>query len=164
VHPLGSGEHFAAALAAAGVAARAGGVAWTVAAGDARAAVDVFFTCAREPAETGPGDQERLDDDGVPDRLSYEAYWEDGALVVTLTRQFTLREAGEDEPFLDRLLLELRSRAAPPGTPESDVLDGTGGSEAGAADWEARVRADPAFAAALAGGPVDAVAFDQTPV
>jgi hypothetical protein len=161
MHPLGSGEHFASALAAAGVSAPADGVAWTVAAGDARAAVDAFFKCAREPAETGPDDPERLADDGVPDRLSYEAYWQDGLLIVTLTRQFTLQEDGEDEPFLDRLLLELRSRSAPPDTPESDVVAGAGGTDAGA--WEARVRADPAFTATLA-APVDAVTFDQTPV
>jgi hypothetical protein len=162
--PLGSGDHFASALAAAGIVARrddARGT-WAVDSADPAAVVESFFGCARERAEDTADDPLRLADEGS-DLMFYEAYWEDSELVVTLRRQFALLEDGEDEEYLDRLHLELRTRAAPSATPESAVIAGAGGSDMTVDEWARRVRSDPAFAAMMA-VPVDVVLFDQGPI
>jgi hypothetical protein len=75
---------------------------WWIDNADAAAVVECFLACARERAQTPPEDPERLaDEDG--DLLFYDAYWEDGELVVSLCRQFALIEDGEDLEYLDRL-------------------------------------------------------------
>ena len=75
---------------------------WWIDNADAAAVVECFLACARERAQTPPEDHERLaDEDG--DLLLYDAYWEDGELVVSLCRQFALIEDGEDQEYLDRL-------------------------------------------------------------
>jgi hypothetical protein len=128
---------------------------------DAAAVVECFLACARERAQTQPEDPERLaDEDG--DLLFYDAYWEDGELVVSLCRQFALIEDGEDQEYLDRLNLELRTTAAPAQTPESSTIEGAGGSDVTVDEWARRVRSDPTFAAMTA-VPVDVVLFDQGP-
>src|SRR4051794_35655544 len=107
--PLGSGDHFASALRAAGVVVRlddARGT-WWIDDADPAAVVESFLACARERARTPADDRLRLDDEDS-DLMFYEAYWEDGDLVVTLRRQFALVEDDEDEGYLDRLHLELR--------------------------------------------------------
>ncbi len=162
--PLGSGDHFASALGAAGIVVRLDEVrgTWWVDGADPAAVVECFLACARERAETTAEDPDRLaDEDG--DLLFHEAYWEGGALVVTLRRQFALVEDGEDEEYLDRLHLELRTRSAPAETPESGVTEGAGGSVATVDEWARRLRSDPAFAAMMA-VPVDVVLFDQGPI
>jgi hypothetical protein len=161
--PLGSGDHFASALGAAGIAVRldAARGTWSVDSGDPAAVVESFFACARDRAVTTADDLDRLADEGG-DLLFYEAYWEDGELVVTLRRQFALVEDDDDE-YLDRLHLELRTRSAPAGTPESAVIEGAGGSDASVGEWAGRLRSDPAFTAMMA-APVDVVLFDQGPI
>jgi hypothetical protein len=91
-----------------------------------------------------------------------DAYWEDGELLVSLCRSFALLEAGEDQEYLDRLNLELRTTAAPAQTPESSTIEGAGGSDVTVDEWARRVRSDPTFAAMMA-VPVDVVLFDQGP-
>jgi hypothetical protein len=91
-----------------------------------------------------------------------DAYWEDGELAVSLCRQFALIEDGEDQEYLDRLNLELRTTAAPAQTPESSTIEGAGGADVTVDEWARRVRSDPTFAAMMA-VPVDVVLFDQGP-
>jgi hypothetical protein len=162
--PLGSGDHFASALRAAGIAVRrddVGGT-WSVDSADPAAVVESFFACARERAQNTADDPLRLADEDS-DLMFYEAYWEDSELVVTLRRQFALLEDGEDEEYLDRLHLELRTRSAPAETPESAVIEGAGGSDATVDEWARRLRSDSAFAAMLT-VPLDVVRFDQGPI
>jgi hypothetical protein len=98
------------------------------------AVVACFF--AREGAETGPGDEERLAGD-------------DADLLL---------EDGEDEEHLDRLHLELRVRPAPADAPDaSPVIESVG-----APTWAASFRADSALTAMLAGRVAD-IRFTQGP-
>lgn len=162
--PLGSGDHFAWALGAAGIVVRydEDRGTWSVDGADPAAVVQCFFACARERAETPADEPERLADED-DDLLFYEAYREDGELVVTLRRQFALIEDGEEERYLDRLHLELRTRSASAEISESAVIEAAGGSGVTVEEWAGRVRSDPAFAAVMA-VPVDAVLFDQGPI
>lgn len=164
MHPLGSGDHFASALGAAGITVRLDelGRPWWVESADPATAIESFLACAREPAETTADDPDRLAVEDS-DLLFYEAYWDDGELVLTLCRQFALVEDDEDQAYLERLHLELRTRSAPAATPESPVIEGAGGSEATVDEWARRLRADPTFAAVL-DVPVDVVLFEQGPI
>jgi hypothetical protein len=83
--------------------------------------------------------------------------------VVTLVRQFALVEDDEDDAYLDRLHVELRTRSAPADTPVSAVIEGAGGSDESVAEWVQRLRSDPAFAAMMS-APVDGVRFAQGPI
>jgi hypothetical protein len=164
MHPLGTGDHLETALSAAGVTVRrdeARGF-WTVDGAAPATVVETFLACACEPAETMTHDPDRLDDEDG-DLLFYEAYWENGELVITLRRQFALVTDSEDEAYIDRLHLEFRTRGAPADTPESVVIGGAGGSDVSVGEWASRLRSDPAFAAML-GAPVDVVLFDQGPI
>jgi hypothetical protein len=94
----------------------------------------------------------------------FASAWRAAGIVVRLDARGTWWVDGaEEEEYLDRLHLELRTRSAPAETPEARFVMGTGGSDVTVEEWARRLRSDPAFGALLA-VPVDVVLFDQGPI
>lgn len=163
MHPLGSGEHLVAALRASGVEARSereDAVVWEASGQDARAAVDAFMACAREPAVMPPDDEFRLCPEPHSEILLYEAIWDGPTYVLSFRRQFSFEDGEGEFLFLHRLHLELVSTAVPSDLSESDAIYGAGGSAAGVDAWFEVLSAEPGFMAVMS-GPVDRVLFDQ---